>query len=69
MKVRLHGTREEVAEETRWLVEVLQIVSVSDPYPDRGASVLVRVSLEVRLGPAIPARSAEPRRRPHRPLP
>jgi hypothetical protein len=47
--VRLHGTRQEVAEATRRLVEVLDVVSVNAPYPDRGASVLVRVHLEVRL--------------------
>jgi hypothetical protein len=49
MKLRLHGTPEEVTEATRRLVEVLKVVSVSHPYPDRGASVLVRVYLEVRL--------------------
>jgi hypothetical protein len=49
VKVRLHGTTGEVAEATRRLVEVLDVVSVSDPYPDRGPSVLVRVYLEVRL--------------------
>jgi hypothetical protein len=55
VKVRLHGTREEVAEATRRLVEVLDVVAVSEPYPDRGASVLVRVYLEVRLDPATTA--------------
>ena len=49
MKLRLHGTRVEVAEATRHLVQVLEVVAVSPPYPDRGASVLVRVYLEVRL--------------------
>jgi hypothetical protein len=49
VKLRLHGTRAEVAEATRRLVEVLEVVAVSPPYPDRGASVLVRVYLEVRL--------------------
>ena len=53
-----HGTPGEVAEATRRLVEVLDVVAVSDPYPDRGASVLVRVRLE----PASPATSAGPRR-------
>jgi hypothetical protein len=51
MKLRLHGTGEEVAEATHRLVEVLDVVSVSHPYPHRGASVLVRVYLEVRLDP------------------
>jgi hypothetical protein len=69
MKVRLHGTPGEVAEATRRLVEVLEVVSVSVPYPDRGASVLVRVYLEVRLHspalatPASPGRPAHPSRR------
>jgi hypothetical protein len=51
VKLRLHGTRQEVAEATPRLVEVLDLVAVSSPYPDRGASVLVRVYLEVRLPP------------------
>jgi hypothetical protein len=49
VKLRLHGTPGEVAEATRRLVEVLEVVCVSDPYPDRGTSRLVRVYLEVRL--------------------
>jgi hypothetical protein len=72
MKVRLHGTPGEVAEATRLLVEVLDVVAVSGPYPDRGASVLVRVYLEVRLHPASPATPTSPgrpARRPGRALP
>jgi hypothetical protein len=42
------GTPGEVAEATRRLVQVLDVVAVSGPYPDRGASRLVRV-YEVRL--------------------
>jgi hypothetical protein len=71
VKVRLHGTREEVAEAARRLVEVLEVVSVSGPYPDRGASVLVRVYLEVRLdatGSATPAGPGRPARRSRRAL-
>jgi hypothetical protein len=49
MKVRLHGTHQEVTEATRRLLEALEVVAVSQPYPDRDASVLVRVYLEVRL--------------------
>jgi hypothetical protein len=67
VKVRLHGTAAEVAEATRRLVEVLDVVSVSEPYPDRGASVLVRVYLEVRPGPATPATPPGPGRTAHRP--
>jgi hypothetical protein len=56
MKLHLHGTREEVAEATCQLVQVLEVVSVRPPYPDRGASVLVRVYLEVHLDAANPTR-------------
>jgi hypothetical protein len=72
VKVRLHGTRVEVAEATRRLPQVLDVVSISEPYPDRGASVLVRVYLEVRLDPARPAAPPSPgraARRPRRALP
>ncbi len=54
MKLRLHGTRDEVTEATRRLVEVFEVVAVGPPYPDRGASVLVRVYLEVRLDSTTP---------------
>ena len=67
MKLRLHGTHEEVAEASRRLLQVLDVVSVSQPDPDRAPSVLVRVFLKVRLGPAPPAapgRPAAPARRP-----
>ena len=70
MKLRLHGTREEVAEATRRLLQVLDVLAVSPPYPDRGASLLVRVYLEVRLhdpGTGSPARPTPPRRRAGRP--
>jgi hypothetical protein len=59
MKLRLRGTRTEVAQATRRLVQVLEVVAVSPPYPDRGASVLVRVYLEARFNPARPSWSAE----------
>ena len=70
MKLRLHGTREEVAEATRRLLQVLDVLAVSPPYPDRGASLLVRVYLEVHLhDPAggSPAGPTPPRRRAGRP--
>jgi hypothetical protein len=51
VKVRLWGTPAEVDQATRRLVEVLDVVAVSGPYPDRGQSVLVRVYLEVRPDP------------------
>jgi hypothetical protein len=66
VKVRLWGTPAEVDQATRRLVEVLDVVAVSGPYPDRGQSVLVRVYLEVRPDPAPPAPSAPPPSRPAR---
>jgi hypothetical protein len=60
VKLRLYGTREEVTEATRRLIQVVEVVSVSSPSPDRGASVLVRVYLEARLDPADPSWPAGP---------
>jgi hypothetical protein len=74
MKLRLHGTQAEVAEASRHLVQVLDVVAVSSPHPDRGASVLVRVHLEVRIDPTgptnpAPAGPARPARHPRKPQP
>jgi hypothetical protein len=69
VKVRLHGTRAEVDQATRRLVEVFDVVAVSEPYRDRGASVLVRVYLEVRLDATSPANPGRPARRSRRALP
>ena len=46
MKIRLHSTEDECREAAELLESVLQIQSVSEPYPDRGRSVLVRVYVE-----------------------
>lgn len=48
MKIRLHGTPDEVRQAANRLREAFRVVSESDPYPDRGASELVRVYLEIR---------------------
>jgi hypothetical protein len=72
VKARLHGTRADVAEATRRVVQVFNVVSVSEPYPDGGVSVLVRVYLEVRLNPggsATPLSPGRLARRPRRALP
>jgi hypothetical protein len=74
VKVRLHGTRAEVAEATHRLLQVLDVVSVSEPYPNRGNCLLVRVYLEVRLDldaatPATPPSPGRPARHPRRALP
>ena len=46
MKIRLHGTEEECREMAELLKSVMLVQSVSDPYPDRGRSVLVRIYVE-----------------------
>ena len=46
MKIRLHGTEDECRETAELLETVLVIQSVSEPCPDRGRSVLVRVYIE-----------------------
>ena len=53
MKIRLHGTEEECREMAGLLESVMVVQAVSDPYPDRGRSVLVRVYVE-----GIPRRTA-----------
>jgi hypothetical protein len=56
VRIRLHGTEDECTAAARLIAQVLPVVSVSDPYPDRGASVLCRMYLETRM----PERSAGP---------
>jgi hypothetical protein len=46
MKIRLHGTVAECREMTELLEQVMVVQAASDPYPDRGRSVLVRVYVE-----------------------
>jgi hypothetical protein len=55
VKVRLHGTPAECDQATRRLTQVFDVVAVSGRYPDRAPSRLVRVYLELRLGPTPPA--------------
>lgn len=45
-RIRLHGTEDECREATERLADVFTLLSVSDPYPDSGRSVLVRVYIE-----------------------
>jgi hypothetical protein len=66
VKVRLWGTPAEVDQATRRLLEVLDVVAVSGPSPDRGPSRLVRVYLEVRPDPTPPTPSGPPPARPAR---
>jgi hypothetical protein len=55
MRVRLHGTAEECEQMVGLLARLepaISIVSVSEPYQDRGRSRLCRVYVELRLPPA-----------------
>jgi hypothetical protein len=65
MKLRIHGTPEECRQAVEALTGIFRVVSVSDAYPDRGASVLVRVYLDIRLDdpPAALRDPGQPRRR------
>lgn len=58
MKIRLHGTEDECRQIAGRLAAVCDVLAVSDPYPDRGASRLVRVYVEARL--SYPAAGAGP---------
>jgi hypothetical protein len=49
VRLRLHGTPDEVEQILGRLIEVFTVVSVSPAYPDRPPSRLVRVYVEVRL--------------------
>jgi hypothetical protein len=51
MRIRLHGTEAECMAVAGRLGQVLGVLSVSEPYPDRGVSRLVRVYVEARLDP------------------
>ena len=53
MKIRLHGTQDECREVAERLAGIVEVLAVSGPYPDRGASVLVRVYVEARIEPPV----------------
>ncbi len=62
MKLRLEGTPAECEQAAALLGQTFTVVSVSDAYPNRGRSRLVRVYIEVRLDPErTPPAQAEPR--------
>jgi hypothetical protein len=64
VKFRLHGTEEECLEAAERLAGIVEVLAISAPYPDRGASVLVRVYVEARITPPMHAGSTtEPRPR------
>ena len=66
MKIRLHGTEDECRELAGRLPAITDVLSVSEPYPDRGTSRLVRVYIEVRdyrdlrAGHELPPGGAQP---------
>jgi len=49
MQVRLHGTKGECDLAAQLMADLLTVLSVSEPYKDRGQSALVRVYIEVRI--------------------
>lgn len=51
IKVRIHGTKEELARFLEWLKDKndVKVLSCSSPYADRGASVYKRVYLDVQI--------------------
>lgn len=49
MKIRLHGTRDEVGQAAERLHEVFAITETSRIYADRPPSQLVRVYIDIRL--------------------
>jgi hypothetical protein len=51
VKIRLHGTEDECRELAGRLAAITDVLSVSEPYPDRGTSRLVRVYVETRPYP------------------
>jgi hypothetical protein len=51
VKIRLMGTGGECWQTVEALRQAIGILSVSDPYPCRGASREVRVYVEARLAP------------------
>jgi hypothetical protein len=71
MKIRLYGTEEECRETAGRLAAIIDVLSVLAPYPDRGASRLVRVYFEARFDapPVHVTCTTVPARHRHRTLP
>ena len=56
MRIRLEGTKGECAVAAQRIAQVLAVLSVSEPYANRDASVPVRVYVEARIpDAALPA--------------
>jgi hypothetical protein len=70
MKIRLHGTEDECREVAERLAGIVEVLAVSEPYADRGASVLVRVYVKARIAPPVHvASTGRPARSRRRALP
>jgi hypothetical protein len=61
VKIRIMGTEDECREVAERLAGIVEVLEVSEPRANRGASVQVRVYIEVRLPqPVHVASTAEP---------
>jgi hypothetical protein len=49
VNIRLHGTKGECEVASFLLQRAFHVVSITEPYPDRGQSILCRVYVEVRI--------------------
>lgn len=49
IKMRLHGTEKEIQESIKSLEKEFKLLSVSEPYPDRGKSQYVRVYIDAEI--------------------
>ena len=53
MKIRIMGTEDECREVAERLAGIVEVLEVGGPYPNRGASQLVRVYVEARIAPPV----------------
>ena len=51
MKIRLMGTEDECRQVAGRLASIVEVLEVSEPYRNRGASKMVRVFVECRVDP------------------
>lgn len=59
MKIRIMGTRAELAEAGALLGDVFELLEVSEPYRNKGASVLYRLYVEATLYPKSREKATE----------
>jgi hypothetical protein len=58
VKIRVMGTEDECREVAERLVGIVEVLEVGGPYPNRGASQLVRVYIEARIAQPVNVTSA-----------